>query len=137
MPAFDQCHDQVVRALQKDGWRIEDQPFRLILPPRVGYVDLRLSYGTNGTREQIILLEIKCFPDEDSTTRDLYTAIGQYLVYRAMIYELDLPYGLYLAVPQDIFAQIFDSSVMRVVNESKIKLVIVDLDMENVVQWIQ
>jgi hypothetical protein len=24
MPAFDQCHEQVVHALEKDGWRITD-----------------------------------------------------------------------------------------------------------------
>jgi XisH protein len=30
MPAFDHCHEQVVRALQKDGWQVADAPFRII-----------------------------------------------------------------------------------------------------------
>ncbi|MEO8609978.1 MAG: element excision factor XisH family protein [Chloroflexota bacterium] len=137
MPAFDQCHDQVARAIQKEGWQIEDEPFRLLVPPRVGFVDLRVSRGQNGHFEQLMLIEVKCFPDEDSTTRDLYVSIGQDLVYRAMIAELDLPEVLYLAVPQPIFETIFDQSVMWVINESKIRLVIVNLETETIVQWIR
>jgi hypothetical protein len=137
MPAFDACHDQVVRALEKEGWRVEIEPYRLALPPRVGYVDIRLSRGRNGRLEQLLLVEVKCFPDEDDTTRDLYISIGQYLIYRALIVELELPDALYLAVPSDIFSLIFDRSVMRVVNESKIRLVIVNLEMETIVEWIR
>jgi hypothetical protein len=80
---------------------------------------------------------VKCFPDEESTTRDLYTSIGQYLVYRAMINQLNLPDVLYLAVPETIFTAIFDQSVLRVIAESKINLMIVDLVTETVVQWIR
>ena len=31
MPAFDQCHEQVVRALQKDGWTLEARNGRIHL----------------------------------------------------------------------------------------------------------
>jgi hypothetical protein len=100
-------------------------------------VDLRVSRGKNGNHEQLMLIEVKCFPDVESTTRDLYTSIGQYLIYRAMIVELDLPDVLYLAVPEPIYEAVFDQSVMRVIKESKIRLVIVNIDMETVVQWIR
>ncbi len=136
MPAFDACHDQVTRSLEKDGWRVTHTPYRLALPPRFGYVDLRLSRGANGQRENIMLVEIKCFPNEDSTTRDLYTAIGQYLVYRAMMETLDLSEALFLAVPETIFAVIFDQPVMQVIKQSQIRMVIVDLAAERIVQWI-
>jgi hypothetical protein len=55
MPAFDQCHEQVVHALEKEGCQIADEPYRLAFPPRVGYVDLRLSRGQNGRAEQLML----------------------------------------------------------------------------------
>lgn len=84
-----------------------------------------------------MLVEVKCFPDADSTTRDLYTSIGQYLVYRAMIEELELPYILYLAIPEEVFEVIFDQAVMRVVSESHFKLVLIDLGKEIVTKWIR
>ncbi|MCC6892894.1 MAG: hypothetical protein IT321_08745 [Anaerolineae bacterium] len=136
MPAFDQCHDQVVRALQKEGWRLEKSPAKLSLPPRLIYVDLLMSRGNNGIQKRIALVEVKCFPDEDSTTRDLYTAIGQYLIYRAMITELDIGLDLYLSIPVQIYQTIFDKAVQRVVAESHIKLIIVDLVAERVEKWL-
>lgn len=135
--ALDQCHPQVVRALEKDGWVIENEEYRLLLPSRVGYIDLRMSRGKNGHREQLMFVEVKCFPDEDSTTRDLYVSIGQYLVYRAMIDEIGLPDAIYLAVPEHIYEKVFDSAVTRVVSESKIKMIIVDIVTEAIVQWIR
>lgn len=136
MPAFDQCHEQVVRALQKEGWHLEKSPAKFLLPPRLIYVDLLMSHGNNGTRKRIALVEVKCFPDEDSTTRDLYTAIGQYLVYRAMITELEMGLDLYLSIPVHIYQSIFDKSVERVIAESSIKLVIINLADEEVVKWL-
>src|SRR5688572_7976880 len=137
MPTLDVCHDQVLRAFQKDGWQVVQSPSRVYVEPRYVYIDARLSRGTNGRREQVMLLEIKCFPDEDSTTRDFYTAIGQYLLYRAMIRELGWEYPLYLSVPASIFELVFDTSAMRVVRESQIKIVVVDIETETITQWIE
>lgn len=135
--AFDVCHDQIVRALQKAGWRLENAPHRLHLEFRTVYVDARLSRGSNGRHEQVMLVEVKCFPDEDSTTKELYASIGQCLVYRAMIGRLDLPYSLYLAVPDSIFDKVFDSIVMQIIEETQIRVVVVNLESESVVQWIE
>lgn len=137
MSAFDQCHDQVVRALEKAGWRIEQSPFKLRLMYRFAYVDLEISRGTNGNREQMLLVEVKCFPDPKDTTRDLYTSIGQYLVYRAMILERGLPHSLFLAVPETIFTTTFDPAVMQVMKSSQIKVVVVDLEQEIVTRWME
>jgi len=137
MPALDQCHEQVVSALQKAGWQLEKSPFKLFVNPRTAYVDLNLSRGVNGTRQQIMLVEVKCFPDESSHSRELYAAIGQYLIYRAMLLTMDIPYSLYLSVPIHIFQELFDDSVMRVVHESQIKIIVVDLENERVTQWIE
>ena len=75
MPALDQCHDQVVRALQKDGWQLEKAPFKLYVHPRTAYVDVAMSRGVNGNRQHIMLVEVKCFPDPNNHSRELYTAI--------------------------------------------------------------
>jgi hypothetical protein len=99
------------------------------------FIDARFLSGSNGNREPILLLEIKCFPDENSTTNDLYTAIGQYQIYRAMLVETQQPGSVYLAVPQPIFDKIFDAAVMRVIQESHIKYALVDLEREEIVRW--
>ena len=84
-----------------------------------------------------MLVEGKCFPDETSTTRDLYTAIGQYFLYRAMILELGGNDPVYLAIPDTIFETVFDIAVMRVVRDYNVKLVVINLETETVKQWIE
>lgn len=136
MPALDQCHDQVIRAFQKEGWHVDKEQYDIHTIYRSVFIDLALSRRTNGTQHQIMLSEIKCFPTDGSTTRELYGAIGQYLIYRAMTIEVGLNFPLYLAIPKSIFDTIFDPAVMRVINSDRIRLVIIDLAQERIVQWI-
>lgn len=137
MPTLDQCHDQVVNALKNDGWQLDASPSRFLLPYRYVYIDLRLSRKTNGKREQILLVEVKCFIDEKKRVPDLYLSIGQYLVYRALLVESKVMYPLYLAVPENIFGALFDPAVMRVVQESHINIVLINLEKETVTRWIR
>ena len=106
-----------------------DYPYRTI------FIDLEMSHRVNGSQQQVLFVEVKCFPDEDSTTSDLYISIGQYLIYRAMLVETGKIGALYLAIPETIFSRIFDVAVMRVINESQIKVVVINLDREEIVKW--
>ena len=135
MPSFDQCHNQVMRALQKDGWRITEQQVPMKLGRRRVFIDLRATHGANGSRQELALIEVKCFPDPQNTSQDIYTAVGQYILYRAMLRELELDIPLYLSIPEVIYNDVFDTIVQRAVAESQIKLVIVNLDEERVVRW--
>lgn len=137
MPALDQCHDQVIRAFQKDGWQVERAPFRVSTPSRTVFVDVRFTHRSNGITQQIVLIEIKCFPDDSSITQELYGAIGQYLIYRAMLAERQMPDPIFLSIPEDIYTRSFDPAVQRVINEGKINVVIVNIYEERIVQWIQ
>jgi hypothetical protein len=109
----------------------------LFLTYRAAYIDLEASRSINGTRQQVVLVEVKCFPENQKPTTLLYTAIGQYLVYRAMLIEDDVTTPLYLSVPTGMFERLFDDAVMRVVRNNKIRLVIIDLETETVEQWIE
>lgn len=135
MPRLDDCHPKVVRALEKAGWSVNAKPQRLIHEEHVVFIDVRAAKQTNGTSQQILLAEIKCFPDRDNVTREIYESIGQYLIYQAMLEMGQLPIPLYLAVPNDVFTEIFDDVVLYVVNKNRIKLVIVNLETETIVQW--
>jgi len=53
VPALDRCHLQVVRALEKVGWRVSKKPFTLDLPTRQLYVDI-LAEQTNEEIEEWI-----------------------------------------------------------------------------------
>jgi len=138
MPRLDDCHPQIVRALEKDGWKVQDAPFRIVLSKRrVIYIDVEASRGTNGSRQQILLAEIKCFPESQNTITELYHAIGQYLIYQSVLIMANLTISLYLAIPETIYEAIFDEAVRHAISQSKIKLLIVDMDEERVKQWIE
>ena len=137
MPALDTCHANIVHALEKDGWTVRDKQLRIRSAERIIYVDVSASKALNGSRYQILLAEAKCFPDSDNTTRDLYTAIGQYLVYRAILAEVEESASLYLALPKTVYDVVFDSTIQRVIRENHIKLLVVNLELEAIVQWIE
>ncbi len=137
MPALDHCHENVVRALIKAGWTVESSPYRLLIGRRGVFIDLEMSRTAVDDSQQILLVEVKCFPDRNSTTRDLYTALGQYLVYRAMLKQIGSSIPLYLSVPEDVFATIFDTSVITAIQDNQIKVVVIDLDSEVITQWIR
>jgi hypothetical protein len=136
MLKLDQCHEQMVRALQKDGWTIKS-PYSLFVHKRRAYIDLSATRQTNGVDRQILFVEVKCFADRKSSTDDLYGAIGQYIVYHMMMLELGMTASLYLAIPNEVFTRLFDRIVRKTIEEYKIKLVIVNLEEEKIVRWIE
>jgi hypothetical protein len=137
MPTLDHCHQNVVHALEKEGWKVAPIPLRVEVEMRLIYVDIEAQRQRNGKRDQILLAEIKCFPDRNSTTTDLYQAIGQYLLYRATLFHAEIVAPLYLAIPYDVYHKVFDLPARTVCSESKIKLLIVNLQTETIVEWIE
>jgi len=99
------------------------------------FIDIQAAKGVNGRRQQILLAEVKCFPDRESTTQELYIAFGQYILYRALLAQEEIDLPLYLAVPLDAYEDIFDSTVMRTISDNRIKLVIVNIETETISQW--
>ena len=95
---------------------------------------MRIAHGFNGNGRTILLVEVKCFTDRNS---ELYGAIGQYLIYRAMLVENDDDTALYLSIPTIEFAKLTDRAFKRVIAESNIKLLIVDLEQERIIEWIE
>ncbi len=132
MPALDIYHPQVVNALQKAGWAVSTGPYVIRVPGRKRplYADLSAQLNTS----KIIVAEIKCF--QIDPRGELYTAIGQYLVYRALLNQLGISHELYLAVPSSAYHGIFRDMGMVVINETKIKLIVVDIEQEVIEQWL-
>jgi hypothetical protein len=139
MPAIDQCEPAVIRALQKAGWIVTHQPYsiHIVEPGRSNYVyaDLRLRHSRNS--RTIIVTEVKCFADKRQLMDDLYESIGQYATYRSALALENLQLPLYLAIPLAVYATFFQKPlVQRVINDVQVKLVIVDTEKEEIIQWI-
>ena len=66
---------------------------------------------------------------------DLYTAIGQYLVYRTMLRELGKSLPLYLAIPTKAYYGVFQRLVPSLIDELKINVIVVDLGQERIELW--
>ena len=107
MPAKDFYHPVVVDALLADGWKVTDDPLRLSLGARDFYValgaELPLAAEKDGLR---VAVEVKSFIGA-SNIRDLEIAVGQFVLYRALLQRSDPDRHLFLGVPVAIHETLF------------------------------
>lgn len=136
MPAIDQCHYQIVRALEKEKFRVQPKPFYLKKAGRRFFADIEAEHLDEQNRQRIIVVEAKCFFDSSSELDELYGAIGQYLVYRNLLNEKYPDRQLYLAIPVHAYEGIFTEIGLAVATEVGINLIVVNLAKEEIVQWI-
>ena len=123
--AKDLYHNQVKRALEKDGWEITHDPYEL----RTGGVEMYIDIGA----EQIIgadkgndriAVEVKSFISP-SRVSDFHLAHGQFLDYRYALEDTDPERVLYLTVPRFVYQTFFSLAfISRVVQRSRIKLLV-------------
>ena len=99
------------------------------------FVDILLD--REGATKEIIVVEVKCFGDKSAQTYELYVAIGQYLVYRELLIANRIERPLYLAIPAQAFYGIFETIGLAVAINTQMKLIVIDLDKEEVVEWIE
>jgi hypothetical protein len=138
MPARDFYHDAVVRALIADGWAITHDPLTLALGGRDLFVDLGATCITVGAERegQQIAVEIKSFLSP-SPMRDLEDAVGQFVVYRSVLAQVEAERTLYLAIPQRTFEGVFAERVGQVVvSGAAMRLVVFDEHRERIVRWV-
>ncbi len=138
MPARDYYHDVVRNALQKDGWTITHDPYRLKLTRGKNlFVDLgaeRLIAAEKGVKK--IAIEIKSFRSA-SEMKDLEEAVGQFVLYEHLLIRYEPERKLYLAVPEDVRESIFEEEAGQVLIEDKIlRILTFDTTKEEVVKWI-
>lgn len=137
MPAIDICEPAILRALQKDGWVIVNKPQSIRLPTRTFYADVSLSRGHNGSHESIVIVEIKCFSNPEHDLQEFYTVIGQYTVYRTALSLAGSPSTVYLGIPLPAFQRLSTEPVTKtVLGNVGVKLVVVDIEAEEVILWI-
>lgn len=136
MSAKDVYHDSVKHALIKDGWVITHDPLRLRWGERDMYVDLGAEQLLAAEKAQRrIAVEIKSFIGE-SPLSDLEKALGQYLVYRAVMAEREPERVLYLAVPHDVWRNVFNEPLGRLLTQTYgVRVISFDATKEEIIQW--
>jgi|ERR671933_2298852 hypothetical protein len=105
--AKDIYHDTVRTALEKDGWTITDELFRLTIGSRSVYIDLGAEKLLAAEKEGCkIAVEIKSFLSP-SPVNDLEKALGQYILYRDVLKRSQPERILYLAISDEVYLDFF------------------------------
>jgi hypothetical protein len=134
--ARDLFHNAVKHALEKDGWTITHDPYKLEYGSIRTLVDLgaeRLIAAERGTER--IAVEIKSFVGA-SEINEFHTALGQFLNYRKLLELTDPERVLYLAVPLETERTFFSADFPRMMlEEYNIKIVVYNPTPEVIVLW--
>ncbi|PSN10783.1 fatty-acid oxidation protein subunit alpha [filamentous cyanobacterium CCT1] len=137
MAARDLFHTAVRHGLEKDRWRISNDPLELEWEEVKVKIDLaaeRLIAAERG--EEKIAVEIKSFISP-SPVSDFHTALGQFLNYRIMLEVKEPERELYLAVPIDTYEAFFQSRFAQTaVERYQLKLIVYNPVSEEIVRWI-
>ncbi|MCI5157450.1 MAG: fatty-acid oxidation protein subunit alpha [Candidatus Electrothrix sp. AUS1_2] len=140
MSARDIFHQQVKRALSKEGWSITHDPYwiKLAGSDMNVYIDLAAEQVLAAEKEGVkIAVEIKSFLGT-SFLSDFHAALGQYLDYRVALKQKEPERGLFLAVPLDVYESFFRRPfVQSVLSEYAVRLLTFDPQLEEVRSWIK
>lgn len=136
--AKDIYHNTVKTALQKDGWTITDELFKLTIGSRSVYIDLGAEKLIAAEKEgRKIAIEIKSFLSP-SPVNDLENALGQYILYRDALKRSQPDRILYLAISDEVYLDFFQEEIAQMVVENhQVKLIIFDAKKAEVVKWIE
>ncbi len=135
--AKDKIHEIVKNALIKDGWTITDDPLNITFEELGLYADLGAEkVFAAERRDEKIAVEIKSFLHQ-SKIQDLKLAVGQYEIYKLLMKKLMPERKLFIAVDKDVYKDFFlKKAVQFIIREEGLPLIIVNLEKEVIVQWI-
>lgn len=136
MSAKDAFHEIVKTALQKDGWQITHDPYNLQAGTLELYIDLGAEKVVAAQKDgQKIAIEIKSFLGPSKISQ-FYTALGQFISYRAALQQQEADRILYLAVPSNVYDSFFTMGfIQSLIKQNQIHLIVYDIEQEVIAQW--
>ncbi len=138
MPARNLHHSAVVQALQADGWTITHDPLLIPYGERRLFVDLGAERATIAAERgsERIAVEISSFV-ADSPVRDLQEAVGQFVVYRALLSQAEPDRTLFLAVSTRVYDSVLSEPLGQLITaDVRLRILVFDVQKETVVRWI-
>ena len=134
--AKDKYHYEVRAALEKEGWTITHDPYKIMIGRRRGYIDLGAEIIGAEKDDQIIAVEIKSFIGV-SDLDQFEDALGQFLVYFFALRKLEEMRVLYLAIPREFYENFFsDAFFVELCQFYSVKIVVYDEEKSIIKKWI-
>jgi|SRR5579871_12489 len=134
MPARDHYHALVVELLNREGWSIVTEQYKVIVGERRLWIDIQ---ATKAELSQAILVEVKGLENSSSAVTELGDATGQYVLYQVGVAANKLPFTLYLAVPEFAYQGILSEELgQQVLQRIGMNLLVFDPDQEVITRWI-
>lgn len=134
--ARDKFHNEVRVALEKDGWIITHDPYKIMIGRRRGYIDLGAEIIGAAKEDQIIAVEIKSFIGV-SDLDQFEDALGQFLIYLFALKKIDEIRVLYLAMPSEFYENFFsDPFFVELCEFYKVKIIVYDETKISIKKWI-
>jgi len=125
------------KALTKDGWTVTHEQMHLKWGAKDMYVDLgaeKLMAAEKDGRK--IGVEVKSFTGH-SEMNDLEKAVGQYVVYHDVLKKTEPDRELYLAVPEEIFSDLFEEPIGKLLlDNERFRLIVFNPFGEEILKWI-
>jgi XisH protein len=135
--AKDRFHNIVRNALEKEGWKITDDPYEINVDDVDFEIDLAAEELLGAEREgRKIAVEIKSFISP-SNVSEFHTALGQFLNYRDALEKVEPERLLYLAVRLPVYETFFQRKfIISAVEKYQLRLMIYDVEREVISQWL-
>lgn len=138
MPKLDIIHGAVKNAIMKDGWTITDDPFIIEYKKTKLYADLAAERPIAAERGgQKIVVEVKSFVGT-SKLQDLKEALGQYDIYLYLLEVTEPDRRLFVVVSEKAYKEFFSQETIQlIINRHGLPLIVVNVEKEEIVQWIK
>jgi hypothetical protein len=134
--ARDKYHREVREALEKEGWTITHDPYKIMIGRRRGYIDLGAEIIGAEKDNEKIAVEIKSFIGV-SDLDQFEDALGQFMVYLFALKKIEEDRVLYLAIPREFYTNFFsDPFFVEMCVFYKVKIVVYDELKSSIKEWI-
>jgi hypothetical protein len=136
--AKDFYHNNVREALEKDGWRITNDPYSIKIDD-IGY---EIDFGAEPLiaaekDEQMIAVEVKSFVGP-SNVNEFHKAVGQFNDYYVALEMKDPNRVLFLAIPEEVWVVFFQKNlIQKSLARIQAKIIVYNPHTNTVVQWIK
>ncbi|MBK6929460.1 MAG: XisH family protein [Saprospirales bacterium] len=136
--AKDFYHNCVKTALEKDGWLITHDPYKMEVEDVFYEVDLGAEPLIGAEKQgEKIAIEIKSFIGP-STVNEFHKAVGQFVDYATALEFIEPERILFLAIPEHIHLTFFQKNVIRKSLERiQAKILVYDPYHQIITAWIR
>jgi XisH protein len=137
MSRRDNLHLSLRHTLEKDGWKIIDDPLLLTLEKTLLKADLGAEkFFADEKEDRKIAVEIKDF-DAPSIISELEKTLGQLQLYQWALEGQEPERQLFLEISEDVYLKHFQKPIFKMaIRRNRISLIVYDPINEVILQWI-